>query len=146
MKTMTIREIAELCEVDETTVCRWIEKASCKMPELSCKMQEARDTKKAASYGLPETLAIIRSGGKNTLAALLEQNAAEKKASGLPTAAFLREMRALYGASEAARRLDYLIGYKRIFPVPQITEEKAPPAVAEKAFGQLHLIAEGAKP
>lgn len=41
-QTMTIREIAELCEVVMTTVGRWAEKASCKVPEISCKMQEAK--------------------------------------------------------------------------------------------------------
>ena len=61
-ESMTIKQIAELCGVDETTVCRWIVKASGEIPELSCKMQEARETKKPAAYTLPETLAIIRAG------------------------------------------------------------------------------------
>ena len=83
---MTIKEIAKLCGVDETTVLRWIRKDNF----LNCKMQLRNSIKEKLNRGSPEnpsdydieeTLAIIRDGGKNeTLATLLAENAATKNA------------------------------------------------------------------
>lgn len=92
---MGFRAIAELCGVAETTVNRWA--SSCNSEEVSCKMQKARETSKAAQFTLEETLAIIRAGGKGLLADLLEQNAL----GGLPvpkpapvlSGAYFRELR-----------------------------------------------------
>lgn len=94
---MTIREIAELCGIGETTVRRWADTTSAEMADLRAKMAEAQETKKAARFTLEETLAIIRAGGKGLLADLLEQNAR----GGLPvpkpapvlSGAYFRELR-----------------------------------------------------
>ena len=70
---MTIKEIANLTNVGETTVRRWI--SSAKMAGLSAKMAQAVNDKKPADFTLPETIAIIRAGGNETLADLLMENA-----------------------------------------------------------------------
>lgn len=79
---MTIKEIAELCGVDDTTILRWTRNIS------DCKMQSdvKRKLKKsghgiASDFSLEETLVIIGDGGANkTLAALLEENSKNKNA------------------------------------------------------------------
>ena len=79
---MTIKEIAELCGVDDTTILRWTRNIS------DCKMQSdvKRKLKKsghgiASDFSLEETLVIIGDGGGNkTLAALLEENSKNKNA------------------------------------------------------------------
>ena len=83
---MTIKEIAELCGVDKTTVYRWVEKDDF----LSCEMQLRKSIikknkkgspEKPSDFSLEETLAIIGDGGGNkTLAALLEENSRNKNA------------------------------------------------------------------
>jgi hypothetical protein len=72
---MTIKQIAELATSGETTIRRWAEKASAKMADISAKMAKARETSVAADFTLPETIAIIRAGGNDTLADLLAENA-----------------------------------------------------------------------
>ena len=66
---MTVKEIAELCGVDKTTVYRWVEHDNF----LSCKMQLRKSILEQiqngspevpADFSLEETLAIIRDGGK----------------------------------------------------------------------------------
>ena len=84
MNGMIIKEIAEICGVDERTVQRWVVQASDKMSGLSDKMSQAVQTKKPASFTLPETLAIIRAGGRATLADLLSENADRRQATALP--------------------------------------------------------------
>jgi hypothetical protein len=78
---MTVKEIAELCGVDETTVQRWVKKIS------DCKMQsELSERLTNAGHGIPadftldETLAIVRAGGNDTLANLLAENAKNRDA------------------------------------------------------------------
>ena len=79
---MTIKEIAELCGVDDTTILRWTRNIS------DCKMQSdiKRKLKKsghgiASDFSLEATLAIIGDGGGNkTLAALLGENSENKNA------------------------------------------------------------------
>ena len=79
---MTIKEIAELCGVDDTTILRWTRNIS------DCKMQSDIKNKLkksghgiASDFSLEETLAIIGDGGGNkTLAALLEENSKNKNA------------------------------------------------------------------
>ncbi len=77
---MTIKEIADLATSGETTIRRWAEKASAKMADISAKMAKARETSVAAEFTLPETIAIIRAGGNDTLADLLEMNAKQEQA------------------------------------------------------------------
>lgn len=77
---MTIREIAELCGVDERTVQRWARVAGDKMPSVADKMSAGGHGKPTA-LSLDETLAIVRAGGKTTLAALLAENAAKRPAA-----------------------------------------------------------------
>ena len=75
-QTMTIREIADLCETDKTTVQRWIKRIDdAKRIEIDAKCTEADATKKPARFDLREVLAIINAGGKHTMAALLAENA-----------------------------------------------------------------------
>ncbi len=141
---MTIREIAAACDVDETTVCRWIDKASCKMPEASCKMQEASETKKPAHFTLPEVLAILRAGGKGPLADVLTANAEMKaeakspkapaKSARLPAGIQLHELRLIYGPQEAGRRLDQLLGYSPARPPAALSEPTASEAEAAAMF------------
>lgn len=114
-KNMTIREIAELCEVDKTTVQRWAQKTDDAIRiEIDAKCRRALDTKEESRFTLVETLAIIRAGGKNTLAALLEENATKAAAKPAPrlTGSLVDSMRRLYGPVEAGRRIDQMIGYQ----------------------------------
>jgi hypothetical protein len=77
---MTIKEIAELCGVDERTVYRWVEAGDKMSPGLKQKFEKSGHGV-SADFTLGETLVIIRDGGKNkTLAALLAENAANKNA------------------------------------------------------------------
>jgi hypothetical protein len=96
---MTVKEIAELCGVDERTVLRWAHKAAEKAspaadilsaetisPEERRIAQSIKEKLESsghgfsADYDLRETLSTIGDGGKNkTLSALLEENAANKE-------------------------------------------------------------------
>jgi hypothetical protein len=77
---MTVKEIAELCGVDERTVYRWAEAGDILSPGLSKKLEKAGHGV-SADFTLDETLAIIGEGGGNkTLASLLADNAATKNA------------------------------------------------------------------
>jgi hypothetical protein len=133
MKGMNTREIAATCGVAERTVRDWIRKASVKSAELSAKSAEGRGT--GARYTLQETLAIIRAGGRHTLASLLEENARTfhitTRIDRLPNGVQLAELRRIYGAGEAARRIDFLIGYSR-------REDPASLEYANQAFNKIH--------
>lgn len=78
---MTIREIAEIANVDERTVRRWVERAADKSPGSPGKMPSVADKMSAAGHGIParftldEVIAIIRAGGRTMLADLLLDNA-----------------------------------------------------------------------
>ena len=79
---MTIKEIAELCGVDDTTILRWTRNISdCKMQsDIKSKLKKSGHGI-ASDFSLEETLAIIGDGGGNkTLAALLEENSKNKNA------------------------------------------------------------------
>ena len=76
---MKIVEIAEICSTNPRTIRRWIHQISDKMPVLLDKMSEAFTKKQPADYNLLEVIAIIRAGGRNTLADLLLQNAKEQE-------------------------------------------------------------------
>lgn len=95
MNDMTIRQIAELCDVDESTIYRWIQKstsAECKSAIAKCK--SAREESKPARFTLPETLSIIRAGNRSTLADLLQENAAkaEPQSTALVARDLIKEM------------------------------------------------------
>jgi hypothetical protein len=84
---MTIKQIAEIASVDKTTVQRWLKKT----PDairigLDAKCIEAQRSQVEAEFTLSETIAIIRSGGNDTLADLLADNARKEewKAERLP--------------------------------------------------------------
>ena len=133
---MTIKEIAKVANVDEVTIRRWAKKASDKMPSVSGKMTGALMTKVAANFTLPETIAIVRAGDNDTLANLLEQNASETATAKAPRAASHRlpngaqmlSLAKIYGSQEAAKRMDFLIGYS---PVPPALAKAILPAPAE---------------
>jgi hypothetical protein len=115
-QTMTIREIAELCGVSESTVRNWIDIASASAKIAKPSAETAKAENKPFSFTLPETLAIIRAGGKNTLADLLAENAKvpsnkELDISRKMSGSFIRELNRMYGAPEASKRFDFLIGY-----------------------------------
>lgn len=79
---MTIKEISELCGVDDTTILRWTRNISdCKMQsDIKSKLKKSGHGI-ASDFSLEETLAIIGDGGGNkTLAALLEENSKNKNA------------------------------------------------------------------
>ncbi|UTD07098.1 hypothetical protein E4N90_03710 [Treponema denticola] len=79
---MKIKEIAELCGVDDTTILRWTRNISdCKMQsDIKSKLKKSGHGI-ASDFSLEETLAIIGDGGGNkTLAALLEENSKNKNA------------------------------------------------------------------
>jgi Prophage antirepressor len=73
---MTAKQIAELCEVTERAVQLWTKKAD---ENISEKISSAGHGK-PADFTLDEALAIIRAGGKNTLADLLADNAQKSAA------------------------------------------------------------------
>jgi len=118
---MTIREIAKLTGKSETTVRRWV--SSAKMAHISAKMADASRKKEPADFTLEETITIIRSGGNDTLADLLQQNADQDK----KTVITKREIQMIQVA------------------VRQVTEDIMKyinqPAQAEIRGGQLHLPA-----
>jgi len=112
---MTVREIAEAVGKNPATVARWVEKTSRKMQEVSRKVQEAKATSKPADYTEAETIAIIREG-MGEVPAGVYQAAASPTAPRvkLPNGTQLRELRMIYGPTEAARRLDAWIGFTDI--------------------------------
>jgi transcriptional regulator with XRE-family HTH domain len=81
---MTVKEIAELCGVDQSTVWRWAQKDDLlqNAKGITEKLEEARKSgKDPADFTLDETLTIIGEGGKNkALASLLAENAVTKNA------------------------------------------------------------------
>jgi predicted transcriptional regulator len=119
---MTIKEIARVCGVDRVTVARWahkltdnpVQNAQAPMQNaqgIAAKLEQAEKSgKEPADFTLEETLAIIRAGGNDTLAALLKDNARGgaafvSRAPGSPiTAAFLRELTAAYDKALITRR------------------------------------------
>ncbi len=65
MNGMTIKQVAELCQVDERTIQRWAAIAGDKMSSSTSTYP--------AAFTLPETIAIIKAGGRSTLADLLQE-------------------------------------------------------------------------
>lgn len=77
---MTIKQIADVANVTERTVRAWIKEASERLPKVSGKTSEARANSIPAHFTLEETIEIIKAGGRETLAALLEDNARKSQA------------------------------------------------------------------
>ena len=81
---MTIKEIAELCGVDERTARNWCHgkrflKENFSLRNIIVKKLEKGSPEKPSDFSLEETLSIIGDGGGNkTLAALLEENSRNK--------------------------------------------------------------------
>lgn len=93
MNDMTIKQIAEICQVDERTVRNWAGKAAEKSSAITEKSSVSTSTH-PASFTLPETLAIIRAGNRSTLADLLQENAAkaEPQSTALVARDLIKEM------------------------------------------------------
>ncbi len=74
---MTLNEIAKLTGKSKSTIWRWVESCSVMKQETYSKMEQAKITQKPANFTLDETIGIIRSGGNETLANLLKDNASK---------------------------------------------------------------------
>ncbi|MBE3119264.1 MAG: hypothetical protein IMZ50_10995, partial [Candidatus Atribacteria bacterium] len=79
MNGMTIKQIAELCNVAESTVRSWVRKTA-DSAVVSAKIADCRG-REPAQLSVDETLSIIRAGGNDTLADLLAQNAGQAPAA-----------------------------------------------------------------
>ena len=146
MKGMTIKQIADIANVGESTIRRWIgysAASSAKTAHLPAKMAQAAKKKKAALFTLEEVISIIKAGGNHTLANLLEENARQMYGLSYPgsrteiakkslSGAFIRELRETLGAVEAGKRIDYLLGYSR-------REEPVSPEVAREHLTSIRL-------
>lgn len=115
---MTIKQIAEVANVDESTIRRWADKASGKMPDISGKMHKARETSVAADFSVSEVVAIVRAGGNRTLADLLAENARQmgtesrrSPAKGALSGPVLRELQKIYHSADLQDRLDSYFGW-----------------------------------
>lgn len=76
---MNIKEIAELTGKTERSIRLWSTKASENISSISEKISYSSRTKKPSDFTLEETVEIIRSGGNETLANLLKENANRDK-------------------------------------------------------------------
>lgn len=129
MKYMTAEQIAKTCGVQERTVQLWAKKAGENISSVAEKISSAGHGK-PARFSLEETISIVRAAGRYTLAVLLEENA--KKSSGdsridrFPNGVQLTELRRIFGPREAARRVDFAIGYSRdqALPSPDYAQEQ----------------------
>ena len=115
---MTTIEIAESVGKDYSTVSRWIEKVSCNMQEVYCKVQEAKRTSKPADYEPREVAAIIAHGMGDDVAGIYRENMTNAemarqpvKPARLPSGAQINAMARLYGDMEARKRVDFAMGY-----------------------------------
>ena len=154
---MTIKQIAKLCEVDPKTVRRWLDIVSRgnghnvqPRPELKDRSMTAGEAGEAVHFTTPEVLAIIRAGGKGTLANLLAENSAKKapkesKATGLklPAGAQLKELCRL-GEKRflTPAQIQYLLGVPAAPTYSPREPEKASDEEGAQGFGQLRLVAE----
>lgn len=143
---MTIREIAEVANVSEATVRNWAAKTA-GSALITAKIADCRG-KEAARLTLDETLAIIRAGGKATLANLLAENAAKRPAAApkLPNGTQLRELNRMAERrilSPYQVQLVLGVAVPRATPLPEVpaTEAEALEGFARvrAAFGQKSL-------
>jgi hypothetical protein len=109
---MTIKEIAELCGVDQSTVWRWAQKDDLLhfAKGITEKLEEARKSgQDPADFTLDETLAIIGEGGKNkALASLLAENAVTKNALMVQSEAMAKIAKLAEKLPEMFERIDKL--------------------------------------
>jgi len=119
MDGMTIKQIAELCGAGETTVRRWIDTVPfAEMAKPSAEI--AKVSNEPFRFTLPETLAIIRAGGKSTLADLLEDNAQRKETAVAVRDAVQDQIKALLPAIvQALRSTPDLLA----LPAPEIPQD-----------------------
>ena len=135
---MTIKEIADLCGVDQPTVWRWTQNDNLlqNAKGLAEKLEQAKKSgKDPADFTLDETLDIIGKGGGNkTLAALLAENAANKNALAVQNAPGIVELmknlyvisnrvledpkKAVYEELENFVQKNLEVDEKRIYKVP----------------------------
>lgn len=133
MKTMTLRQIAELTGKTKRTVELWAQKACEETSQICEKISQARSHATAAKFTLDETIAIVRAGGNDTLADLLLQNARQTERDGrikrLPNGKQLQELREIAGP-KALGILCYIIGYS-------LQEAPADPRFASEMFAKM---------
>ena len=131
---MTIKEIAELCGVEERTVRNWCHgkrflRENFSLRNIIVKKLEKGSPEKPSDFSLEETLAIIGDGGGNkTLAALLEENSKNKNAlsiagSGSGAVQILNKFNDRLEWIEKALE-DIKKGQLRISAQPEITDPK----------------------
>ena len=116
MSGMTIRQIAQLCGVSESTVRNWIDLAAASAVIAKPSAETAKASNTPFSFSLPDTLAIIRAGGNGTLADLLAENAQPKAAKlpKLPSGAQLHELFAFFKAGAVSKaHIRQLLGLVR---------------------------------
>ncbi len=82
---MTLKEIAKTANITARTAQLWAKKAGEKFSSVREKISSAGHGK-PSDFTLPETIAIIRAGGNETLANLLQENAISKSTSLTTTA------------------------------------------------------------
>jgi len=111
---MTIRQIAELCNVDRTTVLRWVQKLEdgAIRTEVGAKCTEAQDAREPARLSLEAVLALIRAGGRDTLADLLADNAA--RAAALPAPENQLTIASKSGPHELAAKVQAMGGPQQV--------------------------------
>lgn len=133
-KTMTLKEIAELCNVSGRTLRRWIEsdkmsRVSDKSSDVRLKLEKAFKTKKPAQFTLEETVAVIKAGGNELLANLLMENAlsnGDLPALNEPTA-FDTELIAravTIGVETALKKLLPRIGPLSVLKIPESARDE----------------------
>ncbi|KKL73799.1 hypothetical protein LCGC14_2071290 [marine sediment metagenome] len=136
MKSMTSKQIANLCNVSIRTIQLWAKNTD---EKTAAKISSAGHGK-SAHFTLQETISIIRAGGKQTLADLLQDNSRKternNRTTRIPNGKQLEELRRIYGEFGAARRIDFVLGYS-------IQEEPVLPGEARKYF---KLIKDKLKP
>ena len=131
---MTIKEIAELCGVEERTVRNWCHgkrflRENFSLRNIIVKKLEKGSPEKPSDFSLEETLAIIGDGGGNkTVAALLEENSKNKNAlsiagSGSGAVQILNKFNDRLEWIEKALE-DIKKGQLRISAQPEITDPK----------------------
>ena len=116
---MTTKQIALNVGREERAVRNWVKSLAAKNAVVAEKLA-ASSPAYPADYNLPETCSIIEEGLGKAAADVYRTNAANAEKdriaarSTLPAAAFVRELRLTYGPEEAARRLDFLLGYQAL--------------------------------
>ena len=100
MEGMTIKEIAGICDVSESTVRNWIGSAEIAKPSAEI----AKATNEPFRFNLIDTLKIIRAGGRSTLADLLQENAG-RRISDVPDKSVRNKTSKLTGALAREYRL-----------------------------------------